>query len=603
MTSPNTSSTTSIFQASSNPNIDPLLNEAFEKWGGALGQGAVLSYSFPWLNGQSAWWQSPSYSTENEPGAAQHFGFNAVQIGAARSALQAWSNVANLQFTEVSESSSNVGDFRFAFSSALPNTVWGWSSYPDNYWASAADVWVNAQYGRETDWSAGTYNFEALMHEIGHGLGLKHPGNYGGGVGPFLDSALDDRNHTIMSYNDENNVYPDAAYVNGVWGWRHYYIYQDSPMVLDIAAIQYLYGANMAYRTGNDTYAFSPANPFFHTIWDAGGVDTIDASAYLLNCLIDLTPGHYSSLRIAPAADTGGATTTYDGSDCLGIAYGCLIENAIGGSGNDTFVGNAANNVIDGGAGGDTLSFSGSFAQYRFAYDQPSGFLVITDQVSGRDGQDAVRNIERFVFADGSRALSELGQSQSGSAANDIFYSGPGSDAFDGGGGVDTCLYGGVRSAYRLLGNATGWTVSGANDGTDVLINVERLQFQDKRIALDVAGKALETLEFIGVVAPVLRDNLNVRGTILGMLDQGQSLLALCQLALDAGLLPTEKAALARSVYNNVFNTSSGPEQNLANSLIAYIEQNGAAKFVAAVAGLNINVDLVGLQQGGMEFL
>lgn len=519
MTSPNTSSATSEFQLSFNPNIDALLDETHEKWGGALGSGANLSFSFPWLNGKLAWWQSPSYSTDNEPGATQHFGFNAVQVSAARSALQAWADVANLQFTELSESSTNVGDFRFAFSSAVPSSAWGWASYPNDYWASAADVWVNTKYASEADWSVGSYNFEALMHEIGHGLGLKHPGNYGGGAAPYLSSALDDRNHTIMSYNDENDVYPEAGYVNGVWDWKHYYVNHETPMVLDIAAIQYLYGANNSYRVGNDTYTFDSATPFYRTIWDAGGTDTIDVGNYTLGCVIDLTPGHYSSLRIAPASNTGGATPTYDGTDCLGIAYDCLIENAIGGTGNDTFVGNQANNGVDGGAGSDT------------------------------------------------------------------------------------CLYGGARSAYSVTRNQTGWTVFGADDGTDSLDNVERLHFSDKKIALDIAGNALETLQFIGVIAPQLSGDMNVRGTILSLFDQGKSMQALCQLALDLGLITSENTALAKTVYKNVFNTTSDPDQGLTDTLVNFIAQNGDAKFLATVAGLNINVDFVGLQQNGMAFL
>ncbi|WP_350152999.1 M10 family metallopeptidase [Nitrosomonas sp.] len=274
-----------------------------------------------------ATWQ-PGYS--DEPSAAEHFGFNDTQIVAVRSAFQAWENVANLNFDEVSESNLNVGDFRFAFSSALPSSAWGWSGYPNDYWASAADVWVNSTYGRDTDWSAGTYNYEALLHEIGHGLGLKHPGNYGGSSAPYLPSSLDVRNYTIMSYNDPiNEWYWDGGKNVSV------FVARGAPMVYDIQAIQYLYGTNTG---GGDIYNFDPHTPFYKTIWDAGGIDTIDISNYSLDSIISLITGSYSKVSFY-SQPTGYTRAWYDGSDSLGIAFGAIIENANGGSGSDILTG------------------------------------------------------------------------------------------------------------------------------------------------------------------------------------------------------------------------------------------------------------------------
>ena len=427
MTSPNTSASTSKFTLSGNPSLDPLLNTSHDKWGGSLGSMANLAFSFPWINGNTAIFQS-NYSSDNEQNATYHFGFNATQIAATREALQSWANVANLNFSEVAETSTNVGDFRFAFSSALPSNTWGWAGYPNNYWASAADVWVNSEHGSDIDWSAGSYNFEALMHEIGHGLGLKHPGNYNGtGLGepPFISAALDFRDHTIMSYNDSaNSLYPSAGMVNGSYDWISYRVNPETPMVLDIAAIQYLYGANMSYHTGNDTYAFDTTRPFFKTIWDAGGSDTISASSFILSCTISLIPGSYSSLRFPPPSNTGGETTTYDGSNNLAIAYNCIIENATGGSGNDILIGNDANNLLMGGAGNDTLS---------------------------------------------------------GGAGNDTLSGGAGDDVIDGGTGIDTGLLAGNVADYTFNYSslANRYTLASALTGTDTYTLVEYFQFAD----------------------------------------------------------------------------------------------------------------------------
>jgi len=307
MTAPNTSSITSKVSNSGSTNIDALLSGV--KWGNANNSLTPLniSYSFPWINGLSAVFTGPdgkpyrSDATTDESLAASHYGLNSNQQTAAVLALTAWSNVANLTFQYVTETATNVGDVRFAFTSAIPTGVWGHSYDPSSYWPTAADVWISSKYGSATNWGVGSTNFESLMHEIGHGLGLKHP--FDGNI--VLSSLLDNSVNTIMSYTDINDVYPNAVQVNGKYEWSTYYIARETPMVFDIAAIQYIYGANNSYKTGDDTYTFDPTKPFYKTIWDAGGKDTISVSNFSLDCIVDLTPGNYSTLRYPKPANPG----------------------------------------------------------------------------------------------------------------------------------------------------------------------------------------------------------------------------------------------------------------------------------------------------------
>lgn len=178
----------------------------------------------------------------------------------------------------------------------------------------------------------GGYNFCTFMHELGHAVGLAHPHDDGGGSTLFPgvtdDSDLGHLNtnqgiHTVMSYNSGSHTGPQGLTPSEAFG------YESGPMALDVAAPQFMYGADMAYRTGSDTYSLPSANQVgtFHScIWDAGGTDRIVGATARSNT-IDLRA---ATLEVGPGG--GGwvshATGIHGG---FTIARGALIENARGG--------------------------------------------------------------------------------------------------------------------------------------------------------------------------------------------------------------------------------------------------------------------------------
>ncbi len=309
--------------------------------------------------------------------------FTAAQVTATRQVLGSIAEVANVRFTET----TGIGQLTFA--SSAQGAGWaGYSyapSYSYRYTASgtiteveedewSGDVWLNHQADwSSTDWVRGGQGYVTLLHEIGHALGLKHPFEADSASGYVLATALDNEVHTVMSYTEAPKS--TLLKVTGTatsYSWQEYTLSPSTLMPLDLEALQYLYGANTSTRTGNNTYQWGVNAEILETIWDAGGVDTIDASNQTLASIINLTAGSYSSIALRQtdaqkrlALDLPSWFTQplpadlYDGSNNLAIAKGVTIENANGGSGADRITGNAVNNRLSGGAGNDVLNGNG----------------------------------------------------------------------------------------------------------------------------------------------------------------------------------------------------------------------------------------------------
>jgi len=190
-----------------------------------------------------------------------------------------------------------------------------------------------------------------------------------------------------------------------------------------------------------------------------------------------------------------------------------------------------------------------------------------------------------------------------GTPEADQFAPPAGDNVIDGLGGLDTVVLAGVQAEWSVVRADDDWAVSGlADQGVNTLSNIERVVFDDVKLALDVDDNALETLQFIGTVAPALQSSLEIRGLILGLFDTGHSLQTLSQLAIDIGLLPAENKLLAEQVINNVL-PGVNDFDTLRDACVQYIGANGQVKFVTDVMAMNLNVDLVGLHQDGMPYL
>ncbi|MEI6245253.1 MAG: matrixin family metalloprotease, partial [Acidobacteriota bacterium] len=310
-------------------------------------------------------------------------GFQAMTTNvkqAVRDALAYAATVANVTFTET----DTGGDIQFGTNNQQGKSG-GYAYTPNSRDNDTASVYMaNDAYPQlSSDWSPGSQAWSALVHEVGHALGLKHPGAYnaGGGKtpGPYLPKAEDNIRFSLMSYNNPSDamVANTTANDNGTVSVSLRNVQARSYERVDIEALQYLYGRSQGEsETGAQTYAFTDDDAdkgeFFKTITNSNSESEIDASGMSKRNVIDLRAGYASSIglrdpyaRLAAPLNTAAkwkaavhssAKPTYTGADNLAIAKGSHIDRAKGGSAADTIVGNNdATNTIDAGGGNDTI--------------------------------------------------------------------------------------------------------------------------------------------------------------------------------------------------------------------------------------------------------
>ena len=193
-----------------------------------------------------------------------------------------------------------------------------------------------------------------------------------------------------------------------------------------------------------------------------------------------------------------------------------------------------------------------------------------------------------------------------GLSGNDIITGGGGNDVIDGGSGIDTSTYSSVRSNYTLVNNTSHFTVSSAVDGADTLINIERLQFSDVDVALDINGNAGQVAKILGAVFGAGSvSNQQYVGIGLNYLDNGMSYSDLAALAINAAGAKTNDAIVTLLWTNVVGSTptdvNKAPYLDMLNQGQITV---GGLGVLAAETSLNINnIHLVGLAQTGLEFI
>jgi len=439
---------------------------------------ASIEYSFP--TGPNEYTGNGLYSestTFRKVSAIQEAGVRWILDTAYGTSANDGFSVEGFTNLQVSHTTSEGAHLRFAGSDE-PSTAWAY--LPGTHFKSG-DTWFGGDFF-DTPPVAGNYEWATLIHETGHALGLKH-GHESDGFGA-LPSQYDTMEFSIMTYRSYEGASVDGAYGNETFGFAQTF------MMADIAALQEMYGANYTTNSGDTVYKWNPnsgdtlvngqvaidagANRIFATIWDGGGNDTYDLSSYSTDLNLDLMPGGHSVFSATQLANLG------DNNMSRGNVFNAfmhesdprsLIENAIGGSGNDLIKGNTADNLLKGEDGNDTIfgntgndTFFGGTGNDKLyggggndkLYGGKDDDYIKghsgNDYLKGHSGNDHLRGGSGKDLLKGGSGNDLLkGEAGNdtifGNSGNDVFFGGTGNDKLYGGSGKDK-LYGGKGDDY-----------------------------------------------------------------------------------------------------------------------------------------------------------
>ena len=287
----------------------------------------------------------------------------------------------------------------------------------------------------------------------------------------------------------------------------------------------------------------------------------------------------------------------------LGKMHNQTKEILVGTADNDTIYPGGGWDIVDGGDGIDTVVIIGRSTEFKIIFDSGVTYIDALSGASAMTERAQLSNVEQVQFLDKTVSL----------VVNDTIKGSPGIDFFDGGLGLDTVVYSGPQERYTINKTGNRYVVSEptGSDDTDYLSNIERLQFSNGKVALDVEnGNAGEAAKLIGaLLGPTYVKDKALTGIVINLLDQKYSSDTIANLGLATPMYLSMAGSgsntdFVKQVFNNVVGRPPNPSESstYVNMLDAGTSQSALA-LMAAHTDLNAaRINLVGLIQHGLEF-
>lgn len=480
--------------------------------------------------------------------------FTADQQAAVRQLLASTAQVTGIWFADVAPAAA--ADLHFAMAD-IKNLDLGGICYADYYYTATAAgqlssytadayIYLDTVHTADPAPVAGSWWYQALLHEVGHALGLKHPfeattDNPVTLTAPYQDSTAT----TVMSYTQAEG-------------------YTASFGTFDLAAFNFLYGGD--------------------GLRGEWGVGT--NGLYLTGSPLD---------------------------DVFALPQGKVLLTDTGGS--------------------DTIMYQGQRAEYDIRPLQGGEWLEIRS-----NGVEHLvsTSIEQLAFADGVVTISDLSRLPGGlsfgtdgddlligTQESDLIMGGGGNDTLagyggynllHGGEGLDTVVFNETMDEVRLTQSGGVWS-AGSPCGTTTMISVERLQFNDGRIALDLgldqtAGQA--ALLISAALGKEQAADAATTGLVIGLLDSGITLGQASDMIVQADwfldLTGGTETGFVQTVLQHIL--GDDPSAALHNEYFGMLQTHGGSMdkaelfTYAALSEVNQQqVDLVGLQQSGLVYV
>ena len=287
----------------------------------------------------------------------------------------------------------------------------------------------------------------------------------------------------------------------------------------------------------------------------------------------------------------------------LGKLHNQTREVLVGTPDDDTIYPGGGWDVVDGGGGFDTVVIIGRSSQFKLVFDSGVTYIDALSGASAMTERAQLNNVEQVQFLDKTVSL----------VVNDTIKGQPGTDFFDGGLGIDTVVYSGPQERYSITKSGNRYVVSEptGSDDTDYLSNIERLQFSNGKVALDLGGNAGQAARLIGaLLGPSFIKDKALAGVVIGLVDQDYSIENIANLGLSTSFyLALAGSTKNEDFVNHVFRNVVGrpPE---ANEQKTYVDMLNAGTSQAALAVMAAGTEftasqigLTGLTSHGWDFI